>query len=115
MFILNKEIYTQGTSKDEEVFGYQEAWADYRYMPNRISGEMRSTYSASLDYMHYGDDYNALPTLSSGWIDETETNIDRTIAVTSSTSNQFFSDFYFDPVYVRPMPVYSVPAMLNHF
>ena len=113
--ILNKEIYTQGTSKDEEVFGYQEAWADYRYMPNRISGEMRSTYSASLDYMHYGDDYNALPTLSSGWIDETEVNIDRTIAVTSSTSNQFFSDFYFDPVYVRPMPVYSVPAMLNHF
>ena len=114
--ILNKEIYASGTASDDEaVFGYQEAWADYRYMPNRISGEMRSTYSTSLDYMHYGDDYNALPTLSSSWIDETQVNIDRTIAVTSSNANQFFSDFYFDPVYIRPMPVYSVPAMLNHF
>lgn len=113
--ILNKEIYSDASSADAEVFGYQECWADYRYMPNRISGEMRSTYSQPLDYMHYGDDYNALPTLSSRWIDETEANIDRTISVQSSTSNQFFADFYFDATYVRPMPVYSIPAMLNHF
>ena len=65
--------------------------------------------------MHYGDDYNTLPTLSSGWIDETEANIDRTIAVAHTTSDQFFGDFFFDPVFVRPMPVYSVPSMLNHF
>lgn len=121
--ILNKEIYTQGTSVvdsdgniiDDQVFGYQEAWADYRYMPSRVSSEMRSTYSQSLDSWHYGDDYNALPTLSSGWIDETEANIDRTISVQHATANQFFGDFYFDPIYVRPMPVYSIPAMLNHF
>ena len=113
--ILNKEIYTDGSSTDGQVFGYQEAWADYRYMPSRISGEMRSTYSQSLDYMHYGDDYASLPTLSSTWIDETETNIDRTIAVQSTTADQFFADFYFQPVYVRPMPIYSIPAMLNHF
>ena len=121
--ILNKEIYIQGTSVvdtdgniiDDQVFGYQEAWADYRYMPSRVSSEMRSTYAQSLDAWHYGDDYNALPTLSSGWIDETEANVDRTISVQHSTANQFFGDFYFDPIYVRPMPVYSIPAMLNHF
>lgn len=121
--ILNKEIYVQGDTTvdtdgniiDNQAFGYQEAWADYRYKPNRISGELRSTYTTPLDYMHYGDEYNALPTLSSGWIDETTANIDRTIAVQSSTSDQFFADFYFDGTYVRPMPIYSIPAMLNHF
>ena len=114
--ILEKEIYATGTqSDDESVFGYQEAWADYRYKPSRISGELRSTYSQSLDYMHYADDYSQAPNLSSAWIDETEANIDRTIAVQSNTSNQFFADFYFDATYVRPMPIYSIPAMLNHF
>ena len=114
--ILEKEIFATGiSSNDNSVFGYQEAWADYRYKPSRISGELRSTYSQSLDYMHYGDDYESAPSLSSTWIDETEANIDRTIAVQSSTSNQFFADFYFDATYVRPMPIYSIPAMLNHF
>ena len=123
MPIKNAEIYAQGSTVvdsdgnivDDQVFGYQEAWSSYRFKPSRISSELRSTYAQSLDYMHYGDDYASLPTLSSSWIDETEANIDRTIAVQSSTSNQFFADFYFDGTYVRPMPVYSVPAMLNHF
>lgn len=113
--VENKEIYADGSTNDTQVFGYQEAWADYRYMPSRISGEMRSNYSTPLDYMHYGDDYSTLPTLSSAWIDETATNIDRTIAVQSTTADQFFADFYFQPVYIRPMPVYSIPATLNHF
>ena len=76
---------------------------------------MRSNYAQSLDSWHYADDYSSLPTLSSGWIDETEDNVDRTISVQHSTANQFFGDFYFDPIYIRPMPVYSIPAMLNHF
>ena len=119
--ILNKEIFAQGDEgvggekKDAEAFGYQECWADYKYMPSRISGEMRSTYSQSLDSWHYGDDYETLPTLSSGWIDETEANIDRTLSVQHTTSDQFLADFYFDPVYIRPMPVYSIPATLSHF
>lgn len=113
--VYNREIYAQGTDEDEQVFGYQESWSDYRYSINRVSGEMRSTYAQSLDYMHYGDDYEELPTLSSGWIDETEANIDRTIAVSHSTANQFFGDFYFDATWVRPMPVYSIPATLSHF
>lgn len=113
--IFNKEIYADGSSTDDEVFGYQECWADYRYKPNRISGEMRSTAAQSLDAWHYGDDYSQLPTLSSGWIDETTANVDRTISVQHQNANQFFGDFYFNATYVRPMPVYSIPAMLNHF
>ena len=115
MPVYNAEIYAQGTSADSQVFGYQEAWYEYRYHPSEIHGELRSQYAQSLDYMHYGDDYSTLPTLSSGWIDETTENIDRTIAVQSTTAHQFFGDLYFDPVYIRPMPIYSVPAMLNHF
>ena len=113
--IYNKEIFADGSSADDEVFGYQECWADYRYKPNRVSGEMRSTASQSLDAWHYGDDYSQLPTLSSGWIDETTANVDRTISVQHQNANQFFGDFYFNATYVRPMPVYSIPAMLNHF
>ena len=116
MAVLEQEIYATGVQSDDEaVFGYQEAWADYRYKPNRVSGEMRSAASQSLDAWHYADDYSQAPTLSSSWIDETEANIDRTISVQHSTANQFFGDFYFDPVYVRPMPVYSIPAMLSHY
>ena len=113
--IYNKEIFAQGTSTDDQVFGYQECWADYRYKPNRTAGEMRSQASGSLDAWHYGDDYATLPTLSSGWIDEVKSNVDRTISVPSGLADQFFGDFYFEPTYVRPMPIYSIPAMLNHF
>ena len=113
--ILNKEIFADGSTADEEVFGYQECWADYRYKPNRVSGEMRSQAAQSLDSWHYGDDYSQLPTLSSGWIDETTANVDRTISVQHQNANQFFGDFFFNATYVRPMPVYSIPAMLNHF
>ena len=76
---------------------------------------MRSQATGSLDAWHYGDDYNELPTLSSAWIDETKANVDRTISVPSGLADQFFGDFYFEPTYVRPMPIYSIPAMLNHF
>ena len=116
MAVLEQEIYATGTqSDDESVFGYQEAWADYRFMPSRVSSEMRSSATNTLDSWHYADDYNTAPSLSSGWIDETVANVDRTISVTSANANQFFGDFYFDPVYVRPMPVYSIPAMLSHY
>lgn len=110
--ILNKEIYAQGTTTDDEAFGYQEAWADMRYKPSRVSGEMRSNYATSLDVWHYADDYQSKPSLGSSWIDEVRTNVDRTIAV--QNQDQFIADFYFNPVYVRPMPVYSIPGMLTH-
>lgn len=113
--IPNACIFAQGTSTDNQAFGYQERWAEYKYKPSRISGCLRSTYAQATDFMHYGDEYATLPTLSSSWIDETAANIDRTIAVPSTTEDQFFCDFYFDGTYVRPMPVYSTPATLSHF
>lgn len=109
--VLNQEIYAQGNAKDEEVFGYQEAWADYRYRTNQITGEMRSTYAQTLDAWHYADKYTQLPTLSSSWIQEGTENIDRTIAVQSSNSHQFLVNLYYDQTWTRPMPIYSIPGI----
>lgn len=109
--VLNQEIYAQGKAQDEEVFGYQEAWADYRYRTNMITSEMRSTYAQTLDAWHYADKYNALPTLSSSWIKEGTENIDRTLAVQSSNSHQFICNFYYSQAWTRPMPIYSVPGI----
>ncbi len=112
--VLNKEIYAQGTDVDNEVFGYQEAWADYRYKPSVVTGEMRSKAPQSLDVWHFADDYASLPMLSSGWIQEDKTNIDRVLAVTSKVSNQLFCDFYIENETTRPMPMYSVPGLIDH-
>lgn len=112
--IKNKEIFAQGTDKDNEVFGYQEAWAEYRYKPNMVTGEMRSAYAQSLDVWHLADDYNSLPSLSDSWIREDKANIDRVLAVTSAVSNQFFADIYVKNYCTRPMPMYSVPGLIDH-
>lgn len=112
--IKNKEIYADGSAKDNEVFGYQEAWADYRYKPNRVTGEMRSQYAQSLDVWHLADDYDKLPSLSDEWIREDKSNIDRVLAVQSSLSNQFFADIYIQNRATRPMPLYSVPGLIDH-
>lgn len=109
--VLNQEIYAQGKPQDEEVFGYQEAWADYRYRTNMVTSEMRSTYEKTLDAWHYADKYGALPTLSNSWIKEGTENIDRTLAVQSSNSHQFICNFYYEQAWTRPMPIYSVPGI----
>lgn len=120
--VKNKEIFAQGPAKvdsagaviDDQVFGYQEAWADYRYKPSRVTGEMRSQYAQSLDVWHLADDYSALPMLSDSWIREDKTNVDRVLAVTSSVSNQLFADIYIKNRTTRPMPMYSVPGLIDH-
>jgi hypothetical protein len=112
--VKNKEIYAQGNAKDDEVFGYQEAWADYRYKPNMVTGEMRSAYAQSLDVWHLADDYNALPTLSDAWIREDKSTVDRVLAVQSSVSNQLFADIYVKNYCTRPMPMYSIPGLIDH-
>lgn len=110
--VLNQEIYAQGNAKDKEVFGYQEAWADYRYRTNMVTSEMRSTYAQSLDAWHYADHYTSLPTLSSDWIKEGSENIARTLAVEDENhSYQFICNFFFDQTWTRPMPIYSVPGL----
>lgn len=112
--IKNKEIFAQGTSEDDEVFGYQEAWAEYRYKPDRVSGELRSQYAQSLDLWHLGDDYETLPRLSDSWIRENKQNIDRTLAVSSSVSHQFIADIFVKNSEVRIMPLYSIPGLIDH-
>ena len=120
--VKNKEIFAQGPGVkdsagsviDDQVFGYQEAWADYRYKPSRVTGEMRSQYAQSLDVWHLADDYTALPALSDSWIREDKTNVDRVLAVTSSVSNQLFADIYIKNRTTRPMPMYSIPGLIDH-
>ena len=112
--VLNKEIYAQGTSIDDEVFGYQEAWADYRYRPNIVTGEMRSQAEKTLDVWHLGDDYLQLPSLSDSWIREDKSNVDRSLAINSSVSNQLWADIYIQNICTRPMPMYSIPGLIDH-
>lgn len=113
--VYRREIYaTESSQENATVFGYQEAWADYRYKPDRISGEFRSTYAQSLDVWHLGDEYSSAPTLSAGWIAETPNNIDRTLTVPSTSASQFLCDFAFKDIAVRPMPIYSVPGLVDH-
>lgn len=112
--VLNKEIYATGTESDNKAFGYQEAWADYRYKPSRVSGEMRSAATKSLDVWHFADYYDKLPTLSPAWIQEDKKNVDRVLAVSSSVSNQLWADIVINNRTSRPMPLYSVPGLIDH-
>lgn len=112
--ILNENIYAQGTDTDKEAFGYQEAWAEYRYKENRVSGYMRSNANGSLDVWHFADNYESLPYLSEDWIQEPKENVDRTIAVTSAITHQFIADFYFKQYFTRAMPIYSIPGLIDH-
>lgn len=110
--ILNKEIYAQGKTADEEAFGYQEAWADYRYKPSKVTGLFRSNAAQSLDAWHYAQDYDALPTLSTAWMEQTDAEMKRTLAVQSQPD--FIADFYFMNKTTRCMPVYSIPGLIDH-
>lgn len=112
--VLNKEIFAQGSAVDEEVFGYQEAWADYRYKPSHVTGEMRSSFAQSLDVWHLADDYSSLPSLSDSWIREDPSVVNRVIAVSDQVANQLFADIYIRCRSTRPMPVYSVPGLIDH-
>lgn len=110
--ILNKEIYAQGTSADEDVFGYQERYAEYRFKPSVITGLFRSNATGSLDVWHLGQDFSALPALNGLFIQE-QPPIDRIIAVPAEPD--FLLDCYFDLKCARPMPTYATPGMIDHF
>lgn len=113
--VYNYEIYAQGNATDNEVFGYKEAWQEYLYHNNRVSGELNSEYAQSLDAWHFGDDYSSLPVLSDQWIREPREYIDRTLAVQSSTSHQFIADFYVEQEVTAPIPLNRVPGLIDHF
>lgn len=117
--VLNKEIYAQGPGVlsgsdvvDELVFGYQERWAEYRYAPSLITGPLRSTYSTPLDVWHLAQKFTALPVLNASFIRE-DPPIARVIA--TPTEKHFIFDAFFQARYARPMPMYSVPGLIDHF
>lgn len=113
--VLKKELYAQGTDTDNEAFGYQEAWADYRMKPNRICGAFRSNATGTLDSWHYGDNYAKTPALSQEWMKEGSVEIERTLATENKVNEpQFIADFLVKNTTVRPMPMYSVPGLIDH-
>jgi len=112
--VLNKEIYCKGdaTAADGQTFGYQERWAEYRYHPAMITGKFRSTATGTLDAWHLAQKFTSLPTLNTTFIQENPP-VDRVVAVTNQP--QFIFDSFIDIHAVRPMPLYSVPGLIDHF
>ena len=110
--MLNKEIYYTGTGTDDNTFGYQERYAEYRYKPSLITGQFRSNAATTLDAWHLSQDFASLPALNASFIEESPP-VDRVIAVPSEP--EFLFDGYFSMNCVRPMPLYGVPGMVDHF
>ncbi|WNK14632.1 MAG: major capsid protein [Microvirus sp.] len=113
--ILNKEIYLTGTATDNQVFGYQERWAEYRYHPSMITGLFKSTSSGTIDNWHLAQRFTSLPTLNTTFIQETPP-LQRTLAVgAAAQGKELIFDSFIEKVVSRPLPMYSVPGMMDHF
>lgn len=113
--VLNREIYVQGEASDDGVFGYQERWAEYRYNPSTITGRFKSTSATPIDIWHLSQKFNTLPTLNDTFIQENPP-LERVLAVSSAAAgSQFLMDCFFDTRAARPMPLYSVPGLIDHF
>ena len=113
--VLNKEIYVTGNSGDNDVFGYQERWAEYRYYPSRISSLFRSTAAGTIDAWHLAQKFTTTPTLNTTFIQDTPP-VSRVVAVgAAANGQQFIFDSFFDCKKARPMPMYSVPGLIDHF
>lgn len=110
--VLNKEIYAQGTADDDLVFGYQERYGEYRFGHSKVTAQFRSNYSAPLDSWHLAQNFANLPTLNSTFIVE---NAPMTRVLASSTAPHFLFDGFFSLKCARPMPVYGVPGLIDHF
>ena len=113
--ILNKEIYADGSAADDNVFGYQERWAEYRYSPSQITGLFRSTAAGTLDAWHLAQKFTAVPGLNQAFIEENPP-LSRVLAVGASANGaQLIFDSFWDMRATRPMPMYSVPGLIDHF
>lgn len=109
--VYKSEIYA---GAGQVPFGYNEAWADLRYRPNKVTGEMRSAAENSLDLWHLADNYTNAPTLNQGFIEETPVYLDRALTVASGTQDQFIMDFYVQNIAYRELPTYSIPSLVDH-
>lgn len=115
--IYKRQLYgykSYDYNEEHIVFGYQQVWDEYRYMPSRVCGELRSVYKTPLDMWHLADHYDGLPTLSPDWLREDKSNLDRCLAVTSEVSNQIICDFFIEAKIARVMPMYSIPGLIDH-
>lgn len=114
--VYKSEIFatSDNLNSEDAVFGYQEAWSDYRYAPNYVTGLMRPGVTNTLDVWHLSDKYSSVPSLSHDWIVEDKSNVDRVLAVSSALSNQVIADLYFNFKHTRPMPVYSIPSLSDY-
>ncbi len=113
--VYKREICCTGTETDDDVFGYQEPFYDYRYLPDRISGLCRTNANSGLDIWHFGDYYNEVPTLSDTWMQEDSSNVDRCLAVKQATAGfQFYCDILVNNRATRLLPLYSVPGLIDH-
>jgi hypothetical protein len=113
--VYKSELFATGeTTVKGDIFGYNEAWADYRYAPSRISGQMRSGIGNTLDIWHFADYYSNAPTLTEDFTNETSMFFDRTVSVPSQSQDNFICDFWFDTKATRVMPLYSVPGLIDH-
>jgi len=114
--VLQKEIYATGdTSADETVFGYQERWAEYRYKPSKITGLFKSTSAGTIDAWHLAQKFTSAPTLNTTFIQDSPP-VSRVVAVgAAANGQQFLFDSFFDVKMARPMPMYSVPGLIDHF
>jgi hypothetical protein len=113
--VLNKEIYCTGTATDDDVFGYQERWAEYRYKPSQITGYFRSTAAGTLDAWHLAQEFGTLPVLNDEFIEDTPP-VERIVAIgDEANGKQFLFDAFFNVRQARPMPLYSVPGLIDHF
>lgn len=113
--VYKREVCCTGQASDGDVFGYQEPWYDYRYLPDRISGLCRSNANSGLDIWHFADYYNEVPTLSDTWMQEDSSNVDRCLAVKQATAGfQFYCDILVNNRATRLLPLYSVPGLIDH-
>lgn len=113
--LYNREIYCDGSANDSSVFGYQERWAEYRYKPSQISGLFKSTSAGTIDGWHLAQKFTSLPSLNSTFIQDNPP-VSRVVAVgASANGQQFLFDSFFDCKTARPMPLYSVPGLIDHF
>ncbi|AXH76520.1 MAG: major capsid protein [Microviridae sp.] len=113
--VLNKEIYVRGDANDNLAFGYQERWAEYRYLPSEITGLFRSTSAGTIDPWHLSQKFTSLPVLGSTFIEENPP-LSRILAVGAAANGaQFLMDCFFDIQAARPLPMYSVPGLIDHF
>ena len=113
--ITNREIYAVGSTnltQDAATFGFQERYAEYRYKPGQICGQFRSASAAPLDTWHLAQNFASLPLLNATFIEEIPP-VNRVVAV--QTAPHFIMDGYVELKCARPMPVYSVPGMIDHF